>query len=173
MQGGGEVKGSPCEPFTLCARCARAERTRGVPRYFAVFGATSGSREVPGCVYLPNRLGHLQTYSTKLDRPGQYAGWLGRGYDPLATAIRIGNPVSYDRAVRTLQRFDGVVGQATEDELADAAARADLTGMFNDPHTGVALAVLETVRRNGELDAWRRDRRLPELKLPEPVRKAA
>jgi len=61
----------------------------------------------------------------------------------LATAIRIGNPVSYDRAVRTLQRFDGVVEQASEDELADAAARADLTGMFNDPHTGVALAVLE------------------------------
>lgn len=44
-------------------------------------------RDMPGCVYLPNRLGHLQTYSTKLDRPGQYAGWLGRGYDPLATAI--------------------------------------------------------------------------------------
>jgi hypothetical protein len=42
---------------------------------------------VPGFVYLPNRLGHLQSYSTKLDRPGQYAGWLGRGYDPLATAI--------------------------------------------------------------------------------------
>jgi threonine synthase len=61
----------------------------------------------------------------------------------LASAIRIGNPVSYQRAVRTLQRFDGVVEQATEDELADAAARADLTGMFNDPHTGVALAVLE------------------------------
>jgi threonine synthase len=61
----------------------------------------------------------------------------------LATAIRIGNPVSYERAVRTLLRFDGVVEQATEDELADAAARADLTGMFNDPHTGVALAVLE------------------------------
>ena len=46
------------------------------------------ARDMPGFVYLPNRLGHLQTYSTKLDRPGQYAGWLGRGYDPLATAFR-------------------------------------------------------------------------------------
>lgn len=60
-----------------------------------------------------------------------------------ATAIRIGNPVSYPRAVRTLQRFNGVVEQATEDELAQAAARADLAGLFTDPHTGVALAVLE------------------------------
>jgi threonine synthase len=51
--------------------------------------------------------------------------------------------VSYPRAVRTLQRFDGVVAQATENELAQAAAGADLAGLFTDPHTGVALAVLE------------------------------
>ncbi len=61
----------------------------------------------------------------------------------LATAIQIGNPVSYPRAVRTLRQFNGVVEQATEDELAQAAARADLAGLFCDPHTGVALAVLE------------------------------
>lgn len=46
------------------------------------------ARDMPSFVYLPNRLGHLQVFSSKLDRPGQYAGWLGRGYDPLATAIR-------------------------------------------------------------------------------------
>ena len=46
-----------------------------------------GARDMPGFVYLPNRLGHMETYSSKLDRPGQYAGWLGRGYDPLATRI--------------------------------------------------------------------------------------
>ena len=60
----------------------------------------------------------------------------------LASAIQIGNPVSVQRAIRTLQRFDGVVEQATEQELADESARADRTGMFNCPHTGVALAAL-------------------------------
>jgi threonine synthase len=60
----------------------------------------------------------------------------------LASAIQIGNPVSYKRAIKALQQFDGVVEQATENELADEAARADRTGMFNCPHTGVALAVL-------------------------------
>jgi threonine synthase len=74
----------------------------------------------------------------------------------LATAIKIGNPVSYARAVRTLQRFDGVVEQATEAELAEAAARADLTGMFNDPHTGVALAVLEKLAENGTIQPGQR-----------------
>ena len=59
-----------------------------------------------------------------------------------ATAIQIGNPVSIHRAIRILERFDGIVDQATEKELADAAARADRTGLFNCPHTGVALAVL-------------------------------
>jgi threonine synthase len=60
----------------------------------------------------------------------------------LASAIRIGNPVSFDRAVRVLRRYDGIVTQATEVELADAAAKADLTGTFCCPHTGVALAGL-------------------------------
>ncbi len=60
----------------------------------------------------------------------------------LASAIQIGNPVSYAKAVRILRQFDGIVEQASEQELADASARADRTGMFNCPHTGVALAVL-------------------------------
>nr|NIO09339.1 threonine synthase [Deltaproteobacteria bacterium] len=49
---------------------------------------------------------------------------------------------SFQRAIRTLQKFNGVVEQASEQELADESARADRTGMFNCPHTGVALAVL-------------------------------
>ena len=60
----------------------------------------------------------------------------------LASAIQIGNPVSIEKAIRALQYFGGVVEQATEDELAEAAARADRTGLFNCPHTGVALATL-------------------------------
>jgi threonine synthase len=63
----------------------------------------------------------------------------------LASAIQIGNPVSIQRAIRTLKRFNGVVEQATEQELADESARADRTGMFNCPHTGVALAALRKV----------------------------
>jgi hypothetical protein len=37
----------------------------------------------------------------------------------------------------------------------------------------VAVAVLEAARRNGELDAWRRDRKLPPLKVPRQGRKVA
>jgi len=69
----------------------------------------------------------------------------------LASAIQIGNPVSFDKAVQSLKRFNGLVEQATEDELSQAAARADRTGMFTDPHTGVALAVLEKLVDRGEI----------------------
>jgi threonine synthase len=60
----------------------------------------------------------------------------------LASAIQIGNPVSYERAVKVMQQFDGIVEQASESELTEASVRADLTGMYTCPHTGVALAAL-------------------------------
>ena len=69
----------------------------------------------------------------------------------LASAIQIGDPVSYERAVKVLRAFDGVVEQASEDELANAAARADRTGMYCCPHTGVALAVLLKMLQRGQI----------------------
>jgi threonine synthase len=76
--------------------------------------------------------------------------------ETLASAIQIGNPVSYEKAVDAIRRFDGIVEQATEQELADACARADRTGLFNCPHTGVALAALEKLVKRGQIK--RKDR---------------
>jgi len=74
----------------------------------------------------------------------------------LASAIQIGNPVSFAKAVRALRSFDGVVEQATEAELADASARADRHGLFTCPHTGVALAALEKLAARGEVTRGQR-----------------
>ena len=68
-----------------------------------------------------------------------------------ASAIQIGDPVSIDRAILALEATDGIVEEATEEELMDAAARGDRTGMFNCPHTGVALAALIKLRENGTI----------------------
>ena len=70
----------------------------------------------------------------------------------LASAIQIGNPVSIQKAIRTLKQFDGIVMDATEQELADAAAMGDTTGMFNCPHTGVALAAMLKLIKAGKID---------------------
>jgi hypothetical protein len=53
------------------------------------------------------------------------------------------------------------------------SARCKHQGMSWSPQGVLALAALEAARRNGELDAWRRDRALPERALPKPIRKAA
>jgi threonine synthase len=74
----------------------------------------------------------------------------------LASAIQIGNPVSFQKAVRTLRQFNGIVEQASEEELANAAAMADKTGMFTCPHTGVALAVMLKLLKAGKIDSSQR-----------------
>jgi threonine synthase len=86
-----------------------------------------------------------------------YRAWTTgkREVDPIvakptqATAIQIGNPVSAPRAIRALEAMNGVVEQASEQELAEAAARADRTGMYACPHTAVGLAVLEKLVGRG------------------------
>jgi len=74
-----------------------------------------------------------------------------RARQTLASAIQIGDPVSYERAVKTLRSFDGVVEQASEDDLANAAARADRAGFYCCPQTGAALATLSKLVHRGEI----------------------
>lgn len=68
-----------------------------------------------------------------------------------ASAIRIGAPVSYSKAVQAILQTDGLVEQASEQELATAAALADKTGMYACPHTAVALAALCKLRQNNTI----------------------
>jgi threonine synthase len=70
----------------------------------------------------------------------------------LASAIQIGNPVSYPKAVKAIKEYNGIVVQVTEDELANAAHRADRTGLYTCPHTGVALGALFQLRAKGIID---------------------
>ncbi|MEZ4381639.1 MAG: threonine synthase [Nannocystaceae bacterium] len=68
-----------------------------------------------------------------------------------ASAIQIGAPVSLPKAIKALVDTDGLVAEASEAELADAAARADRCGLFTCPHTGVALACLEKLVGDGTI----------------------
>ncbi len=71
--------------------------------------------------------------------------------ETLATAIQIGNPVSAPRAMEALDALNGIVEQASEEELCVAAARADRTGLYTCPHTAVGLAVMEKLLANGTI----------------------
>ncbi len=85
------------------------------------------------------------------------AGWPETGLTPVtagetqASAIRIGAPVSYDKAVAALKATRGVVCAVGEEELADTSALADRTGLFTCPHTAVALAAWRQLVEAGEV----------------------
>lgn len=68
-----------------------------------------------------------------------------------ATAIRIGAPVSFERAVKALRRCGGTVTQASEDALADAAALADVHGQFLCPQSAAALAGVRQAASDGRI----------------------
>ncbi|MDE0313071.1 MAG: threonine synthase [Caldilineaceae bacterium] len=81
----------------------------------------------------PFYLSYLNGFSRKVSVDAQ---------STLASAIQIGDPVSYEKAVQAIQETDGIVEQVNEHEMAAASAMADATGMYTCPHTGTALAAL-------------------------------
>lgn len=70
----------------------------------------------------------------------------------LASAIQIGNPVSYPKAERAIRNYNGIVVEVSEEELANAAERGDRIGLYTCPHTGVALGALFKLREEGKID---------------------
>ena len=60
--------------------------------------------------------------------------------ETLATAIKIGNPVNYRKAVRAIELTDGVVAQVSDQEIMDAKALIDAAGIGCEPASGCSLA---------------------------------
>ncbi|MFN8443827.1 MAG: threonine synthase [Caldilineaceae bacterium] len=85
---------------------------------------------------------YLNGFKEKISAPAQKT---------LASAIQIGDPVSYEKAVQAVQQSNGIVEMASEHELANAAALADRTGLYACPHTGVALSVTMKLIERGEI----------------------
>ncbi|HVH10861.1 MAG TPA: threonine synthase [Gemmatimonadales bacterium] len=67
----------------------------------------------------------------------------------VATAIRIGNPVSYERAVRAVRDTNGVVTTATDDEILEAKAVIDRAGVGCEPASAAAVAGVRRLVREG------------------------
>ncbi|MGA9348715.1 MAG: threonine synthase [Anaerolineae bacterium] len=75
----------------------------------------------------------------------------------IATAIRIGDPVSYPRAVRALRWTNGLVAEATDQEIMDAKARVDVAGIGCEPASADAVARARKLTQAGVI---RRDHRV-------------
>jgi threonine synthase len=60
--------------------------------------------------------------------------------ETIATAIRIGNPVSYERARRAIELTDGLVDTVSDEEILEAKARVDRTGIGCEPASAASVA---------------------------------
>ena len=69
--------------------------------------------------------------------------------DTQATAIRIGNPASWKKALRVLRETCGEVEQVTELEIAEAKAEIGADGIGCEPASAVTLAGLKKLRKSG------------------------
>lgn len=80
-----------------------------------------------------------------------------RGFDALrpvtaetiATAIKIGNPVNFPKAVRAVRWTDGVVEQVSDQEILEAKALIDGQGIGCEPASGCTLAGLRKLAAAG------------------------
>jgi len=70
----------------------------------------------------------------------------------LATAIRIGDPVSWPKARRELLELNGVVEKVSEQEIADAKAVIGRCGIGCEPASAATLAGIRKMREAGTME---------------------
>ena len=66
-----------------------------------------------------------------------------------ATAIRIGNPASWEKAIRVLEATGGACEQVSELDIAQAKAEIGAEGIGCEPASAVTLAGLKKLVRQG------------------------
>ena len=76
--------------------------------------------------------------------------------ETVASAIRIGNPASWDRAVRAIRQTNGVVTSVTDPEILAAKAVIDGAGVGCEPASAASLAGLRRLIRAGTIEAGAR-----------------
>lgn len=69
--------------------------------------------------------------------------------ETVATAIKIGNPVNFKKAVRALRWTEGTVEQVDDQEIMDAKALIDRTGIGCEPASACSLAGVQKLVKQG------------------------
>lgn len=72
--------------------------------------------------------------------------------ETLATAIRIGDPVSWPKALHEIRSADGVVEKVSEQEIADAKAIIGRCGIGCEPASAATLAGIRKLTASGVIE---------------------
>jgi threonine synthase len=70
----------------------------------------------------------------------------------VASAIKIGNPVSWKKAIRSIEETDGVVEQVSDQEIMDAKAVVDRCGIGCEPASAASVAGARKLEAVGVID---------------------
>ncbi len=89
-----------------------------------------------------------------------FANYFASGWDrfeavdpeTIATAIKIGNPASTARAMRTIIQTGGTVTSVTDDEIMEAKALIDRVGIGCEPASAASLAGVRKLVAEGQID---------------------
>ena len=76
--------------------------------------------------------------------------------ETIASAIRIGRPVSWKKALRSLEWCGGVVEEVSDQEIMDAKALIDRCGIGCEPASAASLAGLKKLVEGGVIDPGER-----------------
>lgn len=95
--------------------------------------------------------------AVQADRAAPFARAFDAGFTSLrpvspntvATAINIGDPASYDRAVRAIRETNGVVTSVPDDDILDAKAAIDAAGIGCEPASAASVAGVRRMIRDG------------------------
>jgi len=69
--------------------------------------------------------------------------------ETIATAIKIGDPVSFKRAVRAIEWTNGIVTQVSDAEIMDAKAQVDSAGIGCEPASASSVAGIKRLMQEG------------------------
>ena len=118
----------------------------------AAFGKALSEARNWGLISRVPRLGAVQAAGAAPFSAGFREGFVRRHrVEPhtLATAINIGNPASWDRAVRAIRETDGVVTEVSDDEILEAKAVVDASGVGCEPASAASVAGARRLSREG------------------------
>ncbi len=120
----------------------------------AAFGKALADLWAAGLI---DRLPRLLTVQAAGAAP--FAAYYASGFDryepvtaeTVATAIKIGNPASIERARRAIQLTNGWVIAVSDDEILEAKAAIDRAGIGCEPASAASLAGIRRLVRDGQI----------------------
>ncbi len=71
--------------------------------------------------------------------------------ETVATAIRIGNPVNFDRAIKAVRDSKGTALAVSDQEIMDAKAQIDAFGIGCEPASAASVAGLKKLSESGKI----------------------